>query len=179
MLAATRAVGGDTGAARAALAAAGCCAAALGTFAAEAPRQGQLQVEQSPAGVVVRAGDRKILQYRAVATPMKPYVQELLTPGGVQILRDSPHDHKHHHGLMFAVGVDGVDFWSENPACGRQVPRRQTETHSSGSSSSAQAAFSQLLDWTSPGGVKLLDQQDGNLHETLALRGSGRLGSGT
>jgi hypothetical protein len=60
---------------------------------------------------------------------------------------------------MFAVGVDGVDFWSENPACGRQVPRRQTETHSSGSSSSAQAAFSQLLDWTSPGGVKLLDEQ--------------------
>jgi len=55
-----------------------------------------------------------------VRAPFKPYVRELFTPAGVNILRDSPADHKHHHGLMFAVAVNGTDFWSENENCGRQ-----------------------------------------------------------
>ncbi len=45
---------------------------------------------------------------------MKPYVDQLLSPAGVQVLRDSPSDHKHHHGLMYALEVDKVNFWEEN-----------------------------------------------------------------
>ena len=72
-----------------------------------------LRVVEGPATATIRAGDRTVLEYRTKASPMKPYIRELFTPGGVQILRDSPADHKHHHGLMFALGVDGVDFWEE------------------------------------------------------------------
>jgi hypothetical protein len=38
-------------------------------------------------------------------------------------LRDSPHDHVHHRALMYAVGLDEVDFWSEVPEAeyGKQV----------------------------------------------------------
>jgi len=49
-------------------------------------------------------------------TTFKPYVIRLTTPGGINILRDAPPDHTHHHGLMFAIKVDGVNCWEEyNP----------------------------------------------------------------
>ena len=73
------------------------------------------------------AGGRPLLLYRkASPTAMKPYIQELYTPGGVQVLRDSVPDHKHHHGMMFAVAADGVNFWEEGGAgscpLGNSVP---------------------------------------------------------
>ena len=49
-------------------------------------------------------------------TTFKPYVITLTTPGGINILRDAPPDHTHHHGLMFAIKIDGVNCWEEyNP----------------------------------------------------------------
>ena len=49
-------------------------------------------------------------------TTFKPYVIKLMTPSGINILRDAPLDHTHHHGLMFAIKVDGVNCWEEyNP----------------------------------------------------------------
>ena len=54
----------------------------------------------------------------------KPYVIKLTTPSGVNVLRDAPLDHAHHHGLMFAIKVDGVIFWEEfNP---RDYGRQET-----------------------------------------------------
>ena len=83
-----------------------------------------LRIVEGPATAAIRSGDRTVLEYCAKAAPMKPYVRELFTPGGVQILCDSPADHKHHHGLMFALGVDGVDFWGEkSAAAGSEKPR--------------------------------------------------------
>ena len=76
-------------------------------------KSSDLRVKQESSTVSVSGGDRPVLRYRYDRVPMKPYVDQLFTPGGVQVLRDSPHDHKHHHGLMFAVAVDGVDFWAE------------------------------------------------------------------
>ncbi len=61
-------------------------------------------------------GDRPIVRYRYADVAKKPYVDQLFTPSGVQILRDSPDDHKHHHGLMFAIAADGVNFWEESEA---------------------------------------------------------------
>jgi len=54
--------------------------------------------------------------------PFKPYIQKLTTPGGVNFIRDNVADHLHHHGLMMAVFVNGVDFWAETEACGSQKP---------------------------------------------------------
>jgi hypothetical protein len=53
----------------------------------------------------------------------KPYVRQLLSPNGVNPLLDNVADHIHHHALMFAIAIDGVDFWSETKNCGRQVQR--------------------------------------------------------
>jgi len=71
----------------------------------------------------VKGGVPAILVYRFAEVPRKPCVGELRTPAGIQVLRDSPADHKHHHALMFAVAVDGVDFWSETDACGSEAHR--------------------------------------------------------
>jgi LacI family transcriptional regulator len=137
----------------------GALALAFSLHAAGAAGQGQLEVVQSPTGAVVRSGERTILLYRAAPTPMKPYVRELFTPGGVQILRDSPHDHKHHHGLMFALAVDGTDFWSEKPTCGRQVPGGMADAQSTATGGAARATFHQRLDWLTPADTSVLQEE--------------------
>src|SRR5690606_22625381 len=58
--------------------------------------------------------------YRWAGVPFKPYVRELTTPSGTNVIRDAPADHLHHHGLMFAVTVDGVNFWEEAASSGVQ-----------------------------------------------------------
>ena len=89
------------------------------------PSGGPLRIEQGKNTISIRAGDRPVLEYRFTDVPFKPCVARLWTPGGVQILRNSPDDHKHHHALMYAVGVDGVNFWEEAPRdqVGREVHR--------------------------------------------------------
>lgn len=85
-----------------------------------------VQAQQTPQVVVdtnnvwIRAGESPILQYRYNGVPFKPYVKELYTPNGVNFLLDAPSDHLHHHALMFAVAVDGVNFWEETPAAGHE-----------------------------------------------------------
>lgn len=80
-----------------------------------------LKAQANATAVTVTAGDRPVLSYHFGDVPFKPYVDRLFTPQGVQVLRDAPHDHLHHHGLMFALVADGVDFWGEWPQCGRQL----------------------------------------------------------
>jgi len=59
-------------------------------------------------------------------TTFKPYVLKIMTPSGINILRDAPIDHTHHHGLMFAIKVDGVNCWEEyNP---KDFGRQETLT---------------------------------------------------
>ncbi len=104
----------------------------------------------------VAYGGKRMMLYRFGEVPCKPYVQELRSPAGVQVLRDAPGDHLHHHALMFAIGVDGVDFWAETPGCGKQV-------HQSNSISAftlVNRSLGQLvetIDWIGPNG-KLLEE---------------------
>ena len=49
----------------------------------------------------------------------KAYVKELYTSRGNNVLRDSPHDHLHHHALMYGIKVNGVNFWEEISGSGR------------------------------------------------------------
>jgi len=97
------------------------------------------------------AGGKLVAKYQSAGVPKKPYIKELFTPSGVQVTVDSPPDHFHHHGLMFAVSAGGIDFWSEKPfeKFGSQVPRtNDTKVSSSG--------LKQKLDWIAPGGKQLL-----------------------
>lgn len=74
-------------------------------------------VEVTQDAVRVRAGSNLVLEYVRKG-PFKPYVSQLRTPGGVNVLRDNVPDHLHHHGLMFAVRAGDVNFWEETPGCG-------------------------------------------------------------
>jgi hypothetical protein len=83
------------------------------SYRVAAAEKGAVRIANDNSGVAVSIGDRPLLHYRDVDVKKKPYVDQLFSPSGVQILRDAPSDHLHHHGLMYAVKVDGVNFWEE------------------------------------------------------------------
>lgn len=111
-----------------------------------------LSVKRDASHVSVYDGKRVVLRYRHSGAPMKPYADQLFSPAGVQILRDSPQDHVHHHGLMYAVTIDGVNFWEEvGGKFGRQVPRSLRERPAAVVQDAEIAGFVEELDWVKPG----------------------------
>jgi hypothetical protein len=60
----------------------------------------------------------KLLVYAFASDQFKPYVRELYTLRGENVLRDAPPDHLHHHGMMYAVWVNGINFWEEKGDAG-------------------------------------------------------------
>jgi hypothetical protein len=107
-------------------------------------------------------GDRPVARYRYDDVPFKPYLQEFRTPSGINILRDSPFDHKHHHSLMFAVAVNGTNFWEETEGCGHEVNLGVKGRPVSQVEGAVFASFSQELAWRA--GDK------GLMHETRTIR---------
>jgi hypothetical protein len=108
--------------------------------------------------VSVDAGVVEVAEYRYGDVPFKPYIKELFTPSGLNVLLDAPHDHLHHHALMFAVAVDGVNFWEETPTAGRQRHVRFAEVRD-GEGKTPRVGFMERLDWLDPDGEKLLAEQ--------------------
>ena len=100
-----------------------------------------------------------IATYRATPSPKRPFLRELWTPGGVQVLRDSPHDHRHHHGMMFALSVDGLDFWCDVPQAGTQVPKPLEDVQLGGAADTSRVTFTQPLDWVAPNGTVSLNER--------------------
>jgi hypothetical protein len=49
------------------------------------------------------------------ADDFKPHLHPLNTPKGHTLSLVSPHDHKHHKGLMYALKAADVNFWEELP----------------------------------------------------------------
>jgi hypothetical protein len=98
------------------------CALLLGCLTcAESSRAEEiLEAAKDDSSVTIKRGGQTVLKYLYSQVPYKPYVAEFCTPAGVNVLRDSPEDHKHHHGLMFAITVDGVNFWEEAKAPGTE-----------------------------------------------------------
>ena len=64
---------------------------------------------------------RFLFDYKYSGVPFKPYVRQFATPSGINLLRDAPSDHLHHHALMFAIFANDVDFWIESQDAGYQV----------------------------------------------------------
>lgn len=98
-------------------------------------------------GLAVTDGDQTLLRYRDRAVPRKPYVEKLHTPAGVNILRDAPSDHLHHHGLMFAVNVNDVEFWTEPETAGQQVVRETRDLTPATRGDWHISGFTQAIDW--------------------------------
>jgi hypothetical protein len=130
-----------------------------------------LRLEQNDKAVVIFDGEREVLAYRYVESPHKPYVARLFTPSGVQVLRDSPSDHQHHHALMFALAVDSVDFWAEGEGTGRERNRSLAPVDARTKEGLESAGLTQGLEWT--GGpdsdVLLLEKRTVMVYEGPAL----------
>ena len=89
-------------------------------------------------------------RYRFGDVPFKPYIDELRTPSGKNILRDAPWDHLHHHALMYAIRVDGHNFWEEGDLrAGKQVTIQSRTTSSS---------IVSEIDWNVPDSKTLLKE---------------------
>ncbi|MBN1444409.1 MAG: PmoA family protein [Planctomycetes bacterium] len=140
--------------------AAACCAlaAASGALAEDEIRAsasgspgGEIEIRAAGSSVEIRGGERTIAEYRHIASPMKPYLKSWSTPGGINVLRDAPHDHLHHHALMFAIGTDGVDFWGEQEGAGCQMHRSLDNVRAEVSGGVRLAGFTQRLDWIAAG----------------------------
>jgi len=108
-----------------------------------------LRIGECGPSFVLTANGKRALAYQGSDTAFKPYVAQLYSPGGVQVLRDAPSDHLHHHGLMFALGANGVDFWAETPKCGRQLIRDMT---------TGRSELLQTLDWVAPDQTVILSE---------------------
>lgn len=108
--------------------------------------------------ISVMDGAAELLEYRYNDIPFKPYVSKLVTPKGLNVLLDAPHDHLHHHALMFAVAVDGVNFWEETPSAGRQRHDglRQTDLRAGPRS---WVGFIEQVHWVDAANHRLLDEQ--------------------
>jgi hypothetical protein len=106
--------------------------------------------------VLVNQGQRSLLCYRYEDVPFKPYVQQLYSPSGINVLRDAPHDHLHHHALMYAIAVDGINFWEEQNAPGRQLHKRFSDVIIYKDDDAPSAGFVEQIDWINPRSRELL-----------------------
>ena len=92
----------------------------------------------------------RVLRYAYATNQYKPYVRELYSLKGDNVLLDAPPDHLHHHGLMYAIRVNGINFWEERDDPGYEKPVRLLERRTGHSGSgAAQAMFSQVIHWVS------------------------------
>jgi hypothetical protein len=137
------------------------CVGAIAALAvAMAPAaQVPVRVDSGPSVVSVFEGDRLLMEYAFANVPFKPYVKRFFTPSGANVLRDMVADHPHHHALMFAVGVDGVDFWAETKANGREVHKGFGEMTAIAPDSLRPAVLTETLDWVGPADDKPLARE--------------------
>jgi len=110
------------------------------------------EAKAGPQSVSVTVDGKPVLEYRFDNVPFKPYVEKLFTPAGINILRDAPYDHLHHHALMFALGVNGVSYWAETPKDGKQAHREFLPA------AKPQTLVAEWLDWVDPAGKTVLNE---------------------
>lgn len=87
---------------------------------------------------------KRLLLYSFATNQFKPYVKELYTLTGHNALRDAPPDHLHHHGLMYAIRVNRINFWEEVEEPGRQRSARLTPHKVRAN----EASFTHVIEWT-------------------------------
>jgi hypothetical protein len=109
--------------------------------------------EPTPAATewTIKYEGRKLLVYSFAPQKFKPYVQELCTLQGYNILRDAPHDHLHHHALMYGIKVNGINFWEEVSGSGVQKPVTSSSPEFSANAAGLpQAKLAQTIHWVAP-----------------------------
>lgn len=101
---------------------------------------------------------KPILTYAYAPGRYKPYVKVLATLEGQNLLRDAPTDHLHHHALMFAIRVNGLNYWEEIAGSGIQLPVQTTPiAPESAGPGVSRARLLQTLHWLPPESAFLPD----------------------
>lgn len=95
-------------------------------------------------------GPRKIADYQYAKVPFKPYIKRFFTPSGLQVLEDAPHDHLHHHGLMFAIAVNDTNYWEESEKSGHQIHQKFSSINVREKLPILTSSFIEELAWKSP-----------------------------
>ncbi|MFO1501269.1 MAG: DUF6807 family protein [Verrucomicrobiota bacterium] len=105
---------------------------------------------RGPGELKVSYQGRTLLVYAFATNQFKPYVRELHTLAGDNVLLDAPPDHLHHHGLMYAIRVNGINFWEEQnqPGYERSISLSNPEIGRT-TRGLPKASFTQLLHWVS------------------------------
>lgn len=117
-----------------------------------------LETNNLPVEWVVRHEGKPVFRYAFAPGRYKPYVKELATVGGRNVLRDAPSDHLHHHALMYAIAVNGINFWEEAAGAGVQKPIESVATPPGlRADGVSEALFTQVLHWLTPGNAFLPD----------------------
>lgn len=111
----------------------------------------KVEPTEQPTQWTVLYQGRKLMVYATTPQSFKPYVKELCTLKGDNLLRDAPHDHLHHHALMYGIKVNGVNFWEETPGCGVQkVVGTSTPEYTVNARNQPQAILRQVIHWVTP-----------------------------
>lgn len=101
-----------------------------------------------PFEYVFKHGNQTVMRYRFAPDAYKSYIAELRTTRGENVLRDAPHDHLHHHALMYGITVNGVNFWEEIAGSGVQknisISKPGTHLNARGI---PETGFTQVLHW--------------------------------
>jgi hypothetical protein len=128
-----------------------------------------LKASRDASLVTVVAGEKQVLTYRHGDAPFKPYIRTLSTPSGIQVLRDSPSDHVHHRGIMFAVEANKADFWAETDKSGKQVPDGGVEA---AEEPGRTIRIAQKLKWIPAGGQKPVLVEDRSISVYAGVPGA-------
>ena len=115
-----------------------------------------MRITMEENAISVLRDSRVLMRYNYDNVPFKPCVQQLFSPQGVNVLRDAPADHLHHHALMYAVAVDGINFWEEQQAPGRQKHRAFAEVKIGKHIDVPMAGFMEQLNWVNPRSQELM-----------------------
>jgi hypothetical protein len=105
------------------------------------------RLDSAKAELVWSYKGRPLLVYTFATNQFKPYVRELYTLRGENVLLDAPSDHLHHHGLMYAIRVNGVNFWEEKTDPGVEKPVKLLAHKAGVAKGIPQASFTQLIHW--------------------------------
>ena len=103
-------------------------------------------VDEKSGQLNIHHAGKSLLVYSFASNQFKPYVKELRTLRGVNVLLDSPADHLHHHGLMYAIRINGTNFWEELADSGRQKHIRFINC----AANSTSANLIELVHWIAP-----------------------------
>ena len=112
--------------------------------------------ERSDKSITVCINDRLVTRYKKNPDGFKPYLSELCTPNGYNVLSDSPEGHPHHHGIWLGhASVNGINFWTED-GDEAKIQHREVLAKLSGED---RAIFAVGNDWLEPDGRKILEDE--------------------